>query len=98
MFSIRDINSLYVLDEPTTGLHTNDIEKLLIVLNRLIDKGNSMIIIEHNLDVLKVAVYIIDLGPEGGDEGGYVIAQGTPQEISKNKKSHTGKYLKKALI
>ncbi len=94
----RGSKTLYVLDEPTTGLHTNDIEKLLIVLNRLIDKGNSMIIIEHNLDVLKVADYIIDLGPEGGDEGGYVIAQGTPQEISKNKKSHTGKYLKKAII
>ena len=93
----RGSQTLYVLDEPTTGLHTNDIEKLLMVLNRLIEKGNSMVIIEHNLDVLKVADYIIDMGPEGGDEGGYIIAQGTPQEISQNKKSHTGIYLKKVL-
>ena len=87
--------TLYVLDEPTTGLHTHDIEKLLMVLNRLVAKGNSMIIIEHNLDVLKVADHIIDLGPEGGDEGGYIVAQGTPADIMRNSQSHTGRYLKK---
>lgn len=90
----RGNDTLYILDEPTTGLHASDIEKLLAVLNQLIDKGNSMIVIEHNLDVLKTCDYIIDLGPEGGDEGGMVIAQGTPKDIIKNKQSHTGKYLK----
>lgn len=94
----RGTKTLYILDEPTTGLHANDIEKLLMVLNRLVNKGNSMIIIEHNLDVLKVADYIIDLGPEGGDEGGHIVAQGTPYDIVKNKKSHTGMYLKKLLV
>ncbi len=91
----RGSKTLYVLDEPTTGLHTHDIEKLLMVLNRLVAKGNSMIIIEHNLDVLKVADHIIDLGPEGGDEGGYIVAQGTPADIMRNSQSHTGRYLKK---
>lgn len=90
----RGNKTLYILDEPTTGLHNNDIDKLLKVLNRLIDKGNSMIIIEHNLDVLKTVDYLIDLGPEGGTEGGYIIAQGTPKQISMCNKSHTGKYLK----
>jgi excinuclease ABC subunit A len=75
----RGSKTLYILDEPTTGLHSSDIEKLLVVLNRLVDKGNSMIIIEHNLDVLKTADYLIDLGPQGGDQGGTIIAQGTPQ-------------------
>jgi excinuclease ABC subunit A len=93
----RGTKTLYILDEPTTGLHTHDIEKLLMVLNRLVAKGNSMIIIEHNLDVLKVADHVIDLGPEGGDEGGYIVAQGTPYDIAKNKRSHTGAYLKKLL-
>lgn len=91
----RGTKTMYILDEPTTGLHTHDIEKLLIVLNRLVDKGNSMIIIEHNLDVLKVADHIIDLGPEGGDQGGSINVQGTPREIAKHAKSHTGVYLKK---
>jgi len=90
----RGKNTLYVLDEPTTGLHNSDIDKLLDVLNKLIDKGNSMIIIEHNLDVLKTVDYLIDLGPEGGDEGGTIVAQGTPQKVAKNKKSYTGRYLK----
>ena len=89
----RGNNTLYILDEPTTGLHNNDIEKLLQVLNRLVDKGNSMIIIEHNIDVLKTMDHLIDLGPEGGDEGGFVVAQGTPKEVSLVKKSHTGRYL-----
>lgn len=92
--SKRGRNTLYILDEPTTGLHASDIEKLLLVLNRLIDKGNSMIIIEHNLDVLKTVDHLIDLGPEGGNEGGMIVAQGTPQEVSKIKASHTGRYLK----
>jgi excinuclease ABC subunit A len=91
----RGQNTLYILDEPTTGLHNSDIEKLLIVLNRLVDKGNSMIVIEHNLDVLKTVDYLIDLGPEGGDGGGSIIAQGTPQKVAKVSKSHTGKYLKR---
>lgn len=93
----RGSRTLYILDEPTTGLHTSDIERLLGVLNRLIDKGNSMIIIEHNIDVLKTADYLIDMGPEGGDEGGQVVAQGTPKEIASCKGSYTGTYLKKAL-
>src|SRR4029077_7620800 len=93
----RGNQSLYILDEPKTGLHNNDIEKLLRVLNKLVDKGNSMIIIEHNLDVLKTVDYLIDLGPEGGQEGGNIIAKGTPTQVSKNQKSYTGQYLK-ALI
>ncbi len=90
----RGTDTIYVLDEPTTGLHNADIEKLLIVLNRLVDKGNSVFVIEHNLDVLRSSDYIIDLGPEGGDEGGYVIAQGTPKDIMKATHSYTGDYLK----
>jgi len=90
----RGNDTLYILDEPTTGLHTNDIERLLVVLNRLVDKGNSMIVIEHNLDVLKTVDYIIDLGPEGGDEGGLIVAQGTPQEVAHVAESYTGRYLK----
>ncbi len=93
----RGTDTLYILDEPTTGLHTNDIERLLIVLNRLVDKGNSMIIIEHNLDVLKTVDYLIDLGPEGGDEGGMIVAQGTPREVAHVKESYTGRYLKPLL-
>ena len=89
--------TLYILDEPTTGLHFDDINKLLDVLNRLVEKGNTVLVIEHNLDVIKTADYIIDLGPDGGDNGGEVIVQGTPEQISKSKKSYTGKYLKKIL-
>ncbi|MFH0874583.1 MAG: excinuclease ABC subunit UvrA [archaeon] len=89
--------TMYLLDEPTTGLHFHDVKKLLSVLNKLVDQGNSVVVIEHNLDVIKSADHIIDLGPEGGDEGGYVIAQGTPEEICKNEKSHTGYYLKKLI-
>ncbi len=91
----RGSNTLYVLDEPTTGLHNSDIEKLLAVLNRLVDKGNSMIVIEHNLDVLKTVDYLIDLGPEGGDQGGKIVASGTPQEVAQVKGSYTAMYLKK---
>lgn len=87
----------YILDEPTTGLHTADVHKLISVLQRLADNGNTVIVIEHNLDVIKVADYIIDLGPEGGDKGGKIVAAGTPEEVSKCKKSYTGQYLKKVL-
>jgi len=93
----RGSNTLYILDEPTTGLHNSDIEKLLVVLNRLVNKGNSMIVIEHNLDVLKTVDHIIDLGPEGGDRGGMIIAQGTPKEVADVKESYTGRYLKKVI-
>lgn len=93
----RGSKTLYILDEPTTGLHSSDIEKLLCVLNTLIAKGNSIFVIEHNLDVLKTVDYLIDLGPEGGDEGGTIIAQGTPQEVAACKESYTGNYLKKIL-
>ncbi len=86
--------TLYILDEPTTGLHHHDIKKLLLVLNKIVDNGDSILIIEHNLDVIKVADHIIDMGPEGGNHGGKVIAHGTPEEISNNKISETGKYLK----
>ena len=89
--------TVYILDEPTTGLHSHDIKRLLEVLNRLVDNGDTVIVIEHNLDVIKVADYIIDLGPDGGDRGGNVIAKGTPEEVSNAKGSYTGKYLKDIL-
>jgi len=85
------------LDEPTTGLHFEDIRILMKLLNKLVDKGNTVIIIEHNLDVIKCADWIIDLGPEGGSKGGMLVAQGTPEDIAKNKKSFTGFYLKEEL-
>ena len=88
---------LYILDEPTVGLHSEDIKKLLRVLNKLVDAGDTVIIIEHNLDVIKSADYIIDLGPEGGDEGGHIVAQGTPEEVSRVEGSYTGIYLRKVL-
>ena len=93
----RDANTMYILDEPTTGLHSHDIEKLLVVLQRLIKKGNSMIVIEHNLDVLKTADYVIDLGPDGGDQGGTIVAQGTPEQVAASKQSYTGRYLRAVL-
>lgn len=89
--------TIYVLDEPTTGLHTADVHKLISILHKLSEGGNTVVVIEHNLDVIKTADYIIDLGPEGGDGGGEVIAQGTPEEIAENVKSYTGKYLKKMI-
>jgi excinuclease ABC subunit A len=92
--SKRDTGStLYILDEPTTGLHFEDIRQLLDVLHRLRDGGNTVVIIEHNLDVIKTADWIVDLGPEGGSGGGEIIATGTPEEVAKNKKSHTGRFL-----
>lgn len=90
--------TVYILDEPTTGLHFADVDKLITILQRLCDMGNTVIVIEHNLDVVKVADYIIDLGPEGGDKGGSVVATGTPEEIAKSEKSYTGMFLKKSLI
>ncbi len=93
----RGSRTMYVLDEPTTGLHTSDIEKLLVVLNTLVSKGNSMIVIEHNLDVLKTVDYLVDMGPEGGTGGGTVVASGTPEDVAKQAASHTGRYLKQLL-
>ena len=93
---IRDRGStLYILDEPTTGLHFEDVKKLLSVLNKLVDQGNTVVVIEHNLDIIKSSDWIIDLGPEGGDNGGNIIAEGVPEEIINNKNSYTGKFLKK---
>ncbi len=88
---------MYILDEPTTGLHFEDTRKLLEVLQELVDNGNTIVVIEHNLDVIKVADYILDFGPEGGDGGGEIVATGTPEEVAANKKSWTGKYLKEVL-
>ena len=89
--------SLFILDEPTTGLHSDDIKKLLVILERIVDNGDTVIVIEHNLDVIKVADYIIDLGPEGGDGGGQVVATGTPEAVSKVAESYTGQFLKTVL-
>ena len=90
--------TLYILDEPTTGLHFEDVKVLLNVLNRLVTSGNTVVVIEHNMDVIKTADYIIDLGPEGGERGGYIICEGTPEEIIKNNISYTAKYLKKYIL
>ena len=89
--------TIYILDEPTTGLHAADVHKLINVLQQFVETGNTVLIIEHNLDMIKTADYIIDLGPEGGDEGGYIIAQGTPEEVAKIEGSYTGEYLKRCL-
>lgn len=89
--------TIYILDEPTTGLHTDDVAKLIDIMQKLTDGGNTVVVIEHNLDVIKTADHIIDLGPEGGEKGGQIIAEGTPEEVAKNKKSYTGQYLKKML-
>ena len=89
--------TFYVLDEPTTGLHSADVERLIAILQRLVDAGNTVLVIEHNLDVIKVADHIIDMGPEGGDAGGTVIAQGTPEEVAQVEKSYTGQFLRDKL-
>jgi excinuclease ABC subunit A len=89
--------TVYILDEPTTGLHFEDVRKLLDVLHRLVDKGNTVIVIEHNLDVIKTADHVVDLGPEGGDGGGRVIATGTPEEVAAASGSYTGKFLRELL-
>tara|TARA_B110000503_G_C7159249_1_gene418836 strand:+ start:640 stop:3528 length:2889 start_codon:yes stop_codon:yes gene_type:complete len=90
--------TLYILDEPTTGLHVDDIKKLLMVLHKLVDKGNSVVVIEHNMDVIKTADYVIDVGPEGGDKGGLIVVEGSPEKISECEASHTGRYLKTCII
>jgi len=89
--------TLYILDEPTTGLHFHDIQLLLDVLHRLRDAGNTVVVIEHNLEVIKTADWIVDLGPEGGDGGGRVVAEGTPEQVAGSNASHTGQYLRQAL-
>ena len=89
--------TIYVLDEPTTGLHFADVHKLTDILQRLTEGGNTVVVIEHNLEVIKTADYIIDMGPEGGDKGGTVIAKGTPEEVAENPASHTGRYIKAIL-
>ncbi|MEE8526399.1 MAG: excinuclease ABC subunit A, partial [Thermoanaerobaculia bacterium] len=88
---------LYLLDEPTTGLHFEDVQKLLDVLHRLVEKGNTVIVVEHNLEVIKTADWLIDLGPEGGEDGGTLLAEGTPEAVAKVKGSFTGQYLKTVL-
>ena len=89
--------TLYILDEPTTGLHFHDIEHLLAVLHKLRDDGNTIVVIEHNLDVIKTADWVIDLGPEGGHRGGMIVAQGTPEDLARTPESHTGHFLAKLL-
>ena len=93
----RGKDALYLLDEPSTGLHFSDLEKLLLVLRKLVDQGNSVFVIEHNLDIIKNADYIIDLGPEGGEKGGQIVAVGTPKDIANNPDSHTGYFLRNIL-
>ena len=89
--------TIYILDEPTTGLHSADVDKLIQVLQKLVEAGNTVVVIEHNLDVIKTADYILDLGPEGGDKGGTIVAQGTPEEVAEAPGSYTGVYLKRIL-
>jgi excinuclease ABC subunit A len=89
--------TLYILDEPTTGLHFHDVKKLVDILNSLVDRGNTVVVIEHNLDVVKMADWIIDLGPDGGDRGGRIIAEGTPEQICRSRSSATGRALRKVL-
>ena len=89
--------TIYILDEPTTGLHAADVHKLIDVLQRLVEAGNTVLVIEHNLDVIKTADYLIDLGPEGGDGGGEIVASGTPEEVAQVEQSYTGQYLRQYL-
>jgi len=89
--------TIYILDEPTTGLHFADVQKLVKILHQLVENGNTVVVIEHNLDVIKTGDYIIDMGPEGGSKGGTVVAQGTPEQVAKVKESYTGKYIKRML-
>jgi excinuclease ABC subunit A len=97
LFRPHTEKTIYLLDEPTVGLHYDDVQKLLEVLNKLVNKGHTVVLIEHNLDIVKSSDYIIDIGPEGGVAGGEVVARGTPEAVANNPKSYTGKYLKKVL-
>jgi excinuclease ABC subunit A len=97
LFDVRAKRNLFILEEPTIGLHMADVKRLVQVLQKLIDSGHSVIVIEHNLDLIAEADWLIDLGPEGGEEGGEIVASGTPEEISRNKKSHTGRFLQGVL-
>jgi excinuclease ABC subunit A len=90
--------TVYILDEPTTGLHFADVQRLLLVLHRLVDAGNTVIVIEHNLDVIKTADWIIDMGPEGGDGGGIVVAEGTPEQVAEVAESYTGQFLREIVL
>ena len=90
-------NLLYIMDEPTTGLHLDDIKKLLLVLHKLVDAGNTLVVVEHNLDVIKTADWVIDLGPEGGQAGGEIVAEGRPEQVARIERSHTGRFLAKIL-
>jgi excinuclease ABC subunit A len=90
--------TIYILDEPTTGLHFEDVKKLLAVLHQLVETGNTVVVIEHNLEVIKTADWILDLGPEGGDGGGRIVAQGTPEDVAANPESHTGRFLAPLLV
>jgi excinuclease ABC subunit A len=89
--------TIYILDEPTVGLHYHDVRKLIEILQKLVDQGNSVVVIEHNMDLIKCADYVMDIGPEGGDKGGQLIAKGTPEQVAENPKSYTGMYLKRVL-
>ena len=89
--------TIYLLDEPTIGLHYEDVKKLIEILQKLVNKGNTVVVIEHNMDIIKSCDYVIDIGPEGGDGGGQIVAKGTPEDVANSEKSYTGKYLKKAL-
>lgn len=97
LFRPYDEKTMYLLDEPTVGLHYDDVQNLIHVLNRLVDKGHTVVVIEHNMDIIKSSDHIIDFGPEGGSGGGKIIAYGSPENVAENKNSHTGKYLKKVL-
>jgi excinuclease ABC subunit A len=97
LFDTRQKQNLFILEEPTIGLHMSDVQRLVEVLQRLVDAGHSVIVIEHNLDLIAEADWIIDLGPEGGDGGGQIVAEGTPEEVARNKRSHTGRFLCKLL-
>jgi len=97
LFRRHTEKTMYLLDEPTIGLHYEDVKKLIEILQELVGRGNTVMVIEHNLDFIKSADYVIDIGPEGGDKGGELVAKGTPEEVAQNKNSYTGKYLKKVL-
>ncbi len=97
LYRPHTLKTIYLLDEPTIGLHYEDVKKLIEILQELVNRGNTVMVIEHNLDLIKCADYILDIGPEGGEAGGNLVAKGTPEQVAENEKSHTGRYLKKML-